>query len=178
MKKIVFALVALSISMGVMAQDVQPLTTVPHVDLSRYLGKWHEISRYPNSFQKDCSDAVAEYSLRDDGDIRVVNTCRKSDGSMDQVEGVARVVDKGTGSKLNVNFVPGWLRWTGIGTGDYWIVDLDPNYLYAVVSEPKRKYLWILSRTPKLDAATYEHILMRMRELGLDPARLIDQGKV
>jgi apolipoprotein D and lipocalin family protein len=129
--------------------DVPGLRTVPKVDLARYLGTWYEIARYPNSFQKECDQATAQYSLRDDGDIDVLNTCvRKDNKKLDEAHGVAHVEDPLTNAKLTVTFLPGWLRWTGIGVGKYWIIDLGSEYEYAVVSEPKRKYLWILSRTP------------------------------
>jgi apolipoprotein D and lipocalin family protein len=137
------------------------------VDLDRYLGKWYEIARYPNRFEKDCaSDVTAQYTLRADGKIEVVNSCRQSDGKVKYSKGSAKIADRQSNAKLKVTFF--WLFY-----GNYWIIDLDPDYRYAVVSEPGRDYLWILSRTPQLDSAVYNQIAGRLREQGLDPARLI-----
>ncbi len=150
-----------------MADTNQPLITVPSVDLQRYLGKWYEIARYPNRFEKDCvSDVTANYSLRDDGKVQVVNACRKSDGEVKQSKGYAKIVEGSNNAKLKVTFF-----WPFFG--NYWVVDLDPDYRYAVVSEPKREYLWILSRTPVMDEKQYQVILLRVRELGFDTNRLI-----
>ena len=156
------------------ATELPNVVTVQKVDLSRYLGKWYEIARFPNSFQKDCNEAVAEYSLIEDQKIQVTNTCKGvKDGRLSSVTGIARVEDSVTHAKLKVNFVPSWLRWTGIGNGDYWIIDLDEGYTYAVVSEPNRKYLWILSRTPTMSQATYDSILKRLRDQHFEVSRLI-----
>ena len=157
-----------------LAGDPTPLKTVPHVNLSRYLGKWYEIARFPNSFQKDCVEAVAEYSQIEDEKIQVVNTCKEiKDGRLSSATGIARVEDPVTHAKLKVNFVPAWLRWTGIGNGDYWIIDLDEGYTYAVVSEPSRKYLWILSRTPTISQTTYNDIIKRLRDQNFEVSKLI-----
>ncbi len=145
----------------------EPLATVQHVDLNRYAGTWYEIARYPNRFQKKCaSDTKAAYSLRDNGTVGVLNSCRKSDGTITSSKGTAKVVDPATNAKLKVTFF-----WPF--SGDYWILDLAPDYSYAVVGEPRRKYLWILSRTPDMDEATYREITERIRFLGYDPARLM-----
>lgn len=145
-----------------------PLNTVARVDLNRYLGEWHEVARYPNSFQKDCYKSKAEYSLKENGDVRVLNTCRKGspDGELKSAEGTAWIMDKGTNAKLKVRFF-----WPF--SGDYWIIDLGEDYDYAVVGEPSREYLWILSRNPQMDDATYQGVLSRIRENGYDPDRLI-----
>lgn len=153
-----------------------PLPTVPSVDLRRYLGTWHEIARYPNRFQKGCEQATAHYSLLPDGTLEVRNSCLNKDGSVRSVLGQAYVADSATYAKLKVSFVPGWLRWSGVGWGDYWIVELDPDYRYAVVSEPQRKYLWILYREAAMPRALYDSLLTRLRQLGLDPERLIASG--
>jgi apolipoprotein D and lipocalin family protein len=139
---------------------------VPRVDLQRYLGKWFEIARYPNSFQKSCVDSTAEYSLREDGDIRVLNTCRTADQKIKTAEGKAWVVDRSTNAKLKVRFF-----WPF--SGDYWVIDLDPAYSYAVVGDPGRQYLWILAREPRMDPETYKGVCERVRLQGYDPGRLI-----
>jgi apolipoprotein D and lipocalin family protein len=145
-----------------------PPTVVRHVDLDRYLGKWYEIARYPNRFQKQCVASTAVYSIREDGRIRVLNACRKGslEGPLKRAEGKAWVVDETTQAKLKVQFF-----WPF--RGDYWIIDLGENYEYAVVGHPKRKYLWILSRTPQMETEVYEEILERIVRNGYDPDRLI-----
>jgi apolipoprotein D and lipocalin family protein len=140
----------LLLSVGLLAAPLAPLQTVPSVDLQRYLGVWHEIARYPNYFQKGCGQARAQYSLLADGSLEVLNTCVKPDGAQKSVLGKAKVVDAVSKAKLEVSFVPAWLRWTGLGWGNYWVVALAEDYSYAVVSEPGREYLWILNRQPAM----------------------------
>lgn len=150
-----------------------PLKTVEYVDLNRYAGKWYEIAKYPNRFQRNCNEATAEYMPLQNGKIQVLNTCRKAkNGQLKDILGVATVKDTETNAKLSVTFLPAWLRWTGIGAGKYWVIDLEPNYEYAVVSEPKRNYLWILSRSPNMKRATYDAILEKIVAQGLDPERI------
>ncbi|MCB9850213.1 MAG: lipocalin family protein [Phycisphaerales bacterium] len=143
------------------------LPTVESVDLARYAGKWYEIARYPNFFEPDCVGVTAEYTLRDDGRVDVLNTCRKLtlDGEVETIEGIARTVDGSSNAKLRVSFFPPF-------EGDYWIIELDKNYEYAVVGEPSRSFLWILSREPELDSETYAAILANLPNLNYDPDRL------
>jgi apolipoprotein D and lipocalin family protein len=152
---------------GAFTQSYPPLATVDYVDLDRYQGTWYEIARYPNSFERGCTGVTAQYAPLPDGRIRVVNKCRKSslNGPVDRQIGVARVVDRTTNAKLKVQFF-----WPF--EGDYYIIDLDPDYQYAVVGEPSRKFFWILSRTPSMDAATFDAILARMPDWRYDPDRL------
>lgn len=143
-----------------------PLDSVPKVDLNRYLGRWYEIAKYPNRFERKCeSNVTATYGLRPDGKISVVNRCTTREGKISQSSGWAKVVDKQSGSKLKVTFC-----WPFFG--DYWIIDLGPNYEYAVIGEPSRKYLWILSRTPKMDDALYAELTKRVADKGYDASRL------
>jgi apolipoprotein D and lipocalin family protein len=146
---------------------LSPVQTVDHVDLSRYVGTWYEIASYPQSFQEGCTGTTATYTLREDGEIDVLNRCRKGSlqGEEDSAEGRARVIDTKTNAKLEVSFF--WPFW-----GDYWIIDLDSEYQYAVVGHPSRDYLWILSREPILDSTTYEQILGRLRTQGYQTERL------
>jgi apolipoprotein D and lipocalin family protein len=148
------------------AQD-KPLEVVDHVDLERYLGTWYEIATIPQRFQKGCVGVTATYSLRTDGKIRVINRCRKEtlDGPLRDVEGKAWVVDKTTNAKLKVQFF-----WPF--SGDYWIIELDPDYRWAVVGHPKRNYLWILSRTPRIDPALYDDLIDRIGNKGYDIAKI------
>jgi len=157
-------LMALVASAGVATAKEPELTAVDSVELDRYLGEWHEIASYPAWFQRNCTAVTAHYSLRDDGLIEVVNSCRKGslDGKLKQSTGRAKVVDTNTNAKLKVSFFgPFW--------GKYWIIDLDPDYQWAVVGEPNRKYLWILSRTRSMDEVVYEQILARLPNKGYDP---------
>lgn len=145
-----------------------PLATVARVDLSRYLGTWFEIANFPQSFQRGCTATTATYTLRPDGEIDVLNRCRKGsiDGKEKTALGRARVVDRTTNAKLEVSFFrPFW--------GDYWIVDLADDYSYAVVGHPGRDYLWILSRTPTMPEATYQAIVRRLEAQGYETSRLV-----
>lgn len=128
------------------------LETVSKVELDRYLGKWYEIAHLPAGFQNGCNQTTATYSLRENGTIFVLNECTKN-GKYKKAEGTAKVADKQTGAKLKVTFF--WLFY-----GDYWIIKLGENYDYAVVGTPNRKYLWILSRIPKLD----EKLFLELKE--------------
>ena len=145
-----------------------PMRVVPSVDLTRYAGKWYEIARLPNRFQRDCaSDTTASYALRPDGRITVVNTCRTSEGRVKSATGTARVASgKEPNTKLKVTFF--WPFY-----GNYWIIDLDPDYKWAVVGEPARKYFWILSREPRLDDTLYQQILGRAKQQGYDVGPLV-----
>jgi len=136
------------------------LEVVSHVELSRYTGTWYEIARYPNRFQKGCTDTSAAYKLGSDGSLRVLNSCVKN-GALDTAKGKARVVDPTTNAKLKVSFF-----WPF--SGDYWIIDLGADYDYAVVSGPDRQYLWILARSPQMEDALYGQILKRLKEQGFD----------
>ena len=149
------------------AASAPPLPTVAHVDLSRYLGRWFEIARYPNRFERKCDrNVTAEYAMKENGRIRVVNTCLTARGRPDRAEGAALVVDKSTNAKLKVTFF--WPFY-----GNYWVIDLGPNYEYAVVGEPSRRYLWILSRSPTMQDATYRDLLSRLAAKGYDPQKLM-----
>ncbi len=148
-------------------RGLPPLDTVAHVDLGRYAGTWFEIASFPQRFQAGCVATRAEYTPAADGTITVVNTCRdqRLDGPERSVTGSARVVDAATNAKLAVTF-----QWPF--RGDYWIVDLDRDYRWAVVGHPSRDYLWILARTPRLDGDTYAAIVGRLQQRGYDTGRL------
>lgn len=144
-----------------------PLETVSSVDLGRYSGRWYEIAKYPNFFQRNCAGkTTAEYSASPDGSIRVVNQSTDKKGKPIRVVGRATVVPRSENTKLKVNF-------GGPFAGAYWIVGLDEkNYSWAVVGHPSRQFLWILARQPRLPAETYAQILKIVTERGYDPARL------
>jgi apolipoprotein D and lipocalin family protein len=166
------ALIAVVLAAGAVSA-AEPLQTVGTIDLARYAGQWHEVARYPNRFQQQCvAETTATYALRDDGKVSVVNRCRTRDG-YDEVSGVARRVD-GRTDRLQVSFLPEALRWLPIGWGDYWVIELAPDYRYAVVGEPSRQYLWVLSRTPTLSPEDRRAIESRLPAHGYDAARLVD----
>lgn len=141
------------------------LEVVSSVDVNEYLGTWYEIARYPNSFQKSCERSWVEYSLRDDSDIQVINKCIKFDGKLSKIKGKAWIYDESTNAKLKVQFF-----WPF--RANYWIIDLGENYEYAVVSEPRRKFLWILSRTKSMPEEQYQQILQRLTDKGFDISKL------
>jgi apolipoprotein D and lipocalin family protein len=109
---------------------------------------------------------TANYTMRTDGQIEVINRCRNASGEYATAKGKAKIVDKKTSAKLKVTFF--WPFY-----GDYWILDLGPDYEYAVVGEPGRKYLWILSRSPRMDEALYQQILRKMAGQGFNTEMMI-----
>lgn len=169
------AILGAGLSLAACTAPPEPSAATPkpveRLDLARYLGTWHEIARYPNRFQTQCTGAsTATYSLRADGDVRVVNRCRVADGSQDEAEAVARPV--GT-ARLQVRFAPWWLSWLPGVWGDYWVIDLDPDYRLAAVSDPTRRYLWILARSPQVAPEALEALLARLRAQGFDTTALL-----
>lgn len=160
MKYLLGIILCLSIS----SCSMKPLETVQHVDIEKYMGRWYEIAAFPQRFEKGCSCTIAEYSLKENGTVRVRNSCRKGDGNKVSV-GKAKITDKGTNAKLKVTFF--WPFW-----GKYWIVDLADDYSYTVVGHPNRKYLWILSRKPKMDEGLYQEILSRIDKMGYDTTKI------
>lgn len=145
----------------------QELKTVSKVDLNKYSGKWYEIASYPQSFQKGCHCTTAEYTISEKGYVVVENRCNKDsvNGKQSYIKGKAFVEKNSENAKLKVQFF-----WPF--KGKYWIIDLDDDYSYAVVSHPNRKYLWILSRTPKMNEEVYQQIIFRLKENGFDLTKL------
>jgi apolipoprotein D and lipocalin family protein len=176
MKTLIIILATVAATQFALAQEkpMPELKVVPSVDLQKYAGTWYEIARLPNKFQKDCAgDVTATYTLDEDG-IEVVNRCRKENGERTEAKGRARLADKnGPNTKLKVRFAPAILSWLPFVWGNYWIIDLATDYSYAVIGEPNRKYLWILSRTRTLDESTLKGILSRIREQGYDTGQLV-----
>ncbi|MCW3837577.1 lipocalin family protein [Sphingomonas canadensis] len=133
------------------------------VDLTRYLGTWYELARHENRYQKGLDACTAEYSLRGDGEIRIVNRGRVwPDGEVHEVRGRAIVADEDMGAKLRVSF------FGPLYTGDYWVLDHGEEYEWAIVGEPEGRFLWVLAREPKLETAEFEAILKRVEQLGYD----------
>lgn len=153
--------------MNIFSQQDTP-KTVKYVDIKKYAGLWYEIAKIPNRFQKQCvKGTTALYELKENGEIRVINSCYDKDNELDKTEGVARIVDNKSNAKLEVSFFS-ILGWRPIW-GDYWIIGLDENYQWAIVGTPSRKYGWILSRTPKLDETTMNKIFEILKDQGYNP---------
>ncbi|NVO00098.1 MAG: lipocalin family protein [Geobacteraceae bacterium] len=144
-----------------------PLQTAEKVDLQKYMGVWHEISRLEHGFQKHCIGSGAEYKLAADNEVEVLNSCTdERDGRRREAKGRAWSVDPVNNSKLKVSFF-----WPF--RGDYWIIELGENYRYSVVGSPDRKYLWILGREPELDESLYQKIVERLRTQGFPVDSLV-----
>jgi apolipoprotein D and lipocalin family protein len=150
-----------------------PLQTVAAIQVPRYMGVWFEIAKYPNSFQKKCvANTQATYSLLADNTVRVVNRCTESDGKVKEAIGTARQIGEASSPRLKVRFAPAWLSFLPMVWGDYWVIDLDPDYKLVAVSEPERNYLWVLSRTPKVEPQAYQQLLGRLQSKGFELSKL------
>lgn len=162
------------LSLPAAAPAAEPVfSSVPRLDISRYAGQWHEIAHLPNRFEADCvGDITATYTLRAVGRVGVRNACLGKDRGQIVAEGEARRV-AGQPGQLQVRFAPGWLSWLPWVWSDYWVIDLDPDYTWAVVGEPDREYFWILSREPSMDRALFEAIKLRASQLGYDLSNLV-----
>jgi apolipoprotein D and lipocalin family protein len=163
-----------------LANEPPPLATISALDVPRYMGRWYEIAKYPNRFQRKCvADTSAEYKLEPDGRVQVTNRCRMESGEWNEAVGVARQIGDASSPKLEVRFAPAWLSFIPAVWGNYWIIDLDPEYQLVAISEPRREYLWVLSRTPQVGQDAYSALLERLRRLGFDASRLESsaQGK-
>jgi apolipoprotein D and lipocalin family protein len=164
MKKSICTFIYLLLSSLAIAQTLQ---TVPIVDLKKYAGKWYEIASFPQRFQKGCTSTTATYTLTDKDYVEVENSCNKVsvDGKESSAKGKAFVEANSGNAKLKVQFF-----WPF--KGKYWIIDLADDYSYAVVGHPNRKYLWILSRTAKMDENIYQQIISRIKEKGFDLTKI------
>lgn len=163
-----FFVAAALIAISAYAQDSKtaPLSTVDYVDIDRYAGTWYEIARLPMPYQNQCAaNVTAEYRPNDDGTITVINRCQKVDGNWSVAEGLAKATSEDN-SQLTVTFLPKIIRWLPIGQAPYWVMGLDDEYQTAMVGQPDRKYLWLLSRTPVMDSATYTAYLDKAKAEG------------
>jgi len=163
MLRILLGALALCLSLNAPAQE--PVAIVPSVDLTRYIGSWFEIASFPMFFQRNCiGDTTATYTPRSEGVVNVRNRCR-TDSGFDEANGSATVVEGSNNSRLKVSFF-----WPF--KADYWVIGLDPEYRWAVVGNPNRKYLWVLSRTPQLPEPLMQAALQAAREQGFDLTQL------
>ncbi|SNR60045.1 MULTISPECIES: lipocalin family protein [Hymenobacter] len=174
-RPVLFTAIAATVATGVAAYSYArrklqaPLATVAHVDLHKYAGLWYEVARLPTRYEKGCQHVTAHYKLQPDGKVKVLNTCHKNglEGPVETATGTARVVDPVTNAKLKVSFF-----WPF--EGDYWILELDhADYRYALVGEPSRKSLWILSRTPHLERSIRDRLVAYGRGLGFPVEKLV-----
>lgn len=174
------AVVTSTASPVAMASETAPLQSIGNLDVPRYMGTWFEIAKYPNSFQKKCiGNTRADYSLQTDGKVTVLNRCAQDNGQTSEALGEARQIGNSSSPKLEVRFAPAWLSFLPFVWGNYWVIDLDADYQLAAVSEPKREYLWVLSRTPEVNPKAYEALLARLEKKGFDLKKLekTPQGK-
>lgn len=167
-RAILFLVVSVFISCGQTTQknSGMDVSTLKELDLDRYLGTWYEIARFDHRFERNLEGVTATYSMRDDGKIKVVNQGYKGslDGELDTAVGKAKFTsDPG---KLKVSFF--WFFY-----GDYFVLELDPDYRWVLIGSSSPNYLWILSRTPQLDEATKQHILDKAASRGYDTSKLI-----
>lgn len=140
------------------------------VDLTRYLGLWHEVARYEQSFQRGCQASIAEYALRPDGKVSIRNSCHLASGGTNSVNGKAKIVDPVTNAKLKVSFFGPFY------TGDYWILDHAEDYSWSIVGEPSGRALWLLARPADPDEAFVAALIQRARDLGYDISMLVRSG--
>lgn len=173
--KIIIAAIAAGIT-HLAAAQLAPLEPISSLDLQKYQGTWYEIAKYPNRFQTQCvKSTVVKYAVQPSGTVEVINACDEKNGGKTSVTGEARRVgaDKNPQSAtLKVRFAPAWLSWLPFVWGDYWVVALDPQYQWSVVSEPGRELLWVLARGKQLDAATWTTIESAIKQRGFDLTKL------
>lgn len=157
--------------------DAPQLQAVAPIELQRYMGLWYEQARLPNRFQRECAGQVtARYGLRADGRVDVLNRCTTADGTVKEALGEARTVavnGQPDAGQLEVRFAPDWLSWLPAVWGDYWILRLEPDYSAALVGTPDRKYLWVLSREPRLAPERLTELLEHARTAGFPVAQIV-----
>jgi len=168
-----FLLIFIGASQVSAQQADQTVKTIAALDVPRYLGTWYEIAKFPNWFQKKCvGNTKAVYTAKPDGNLRVLNSCKTANGETSEAEGAARQIGAKDSPRLEVRFAPEWLSFLPLVWGDYWVIDLDSQYQVAAVSDPRREYLWVLSRTPQLDPKVYEDLLLRLKQQQFDVRKL------
>jgi apolipoprotein D and lipocalin family protein len=150
-----------------------PVNTIATLDVPRYMGTWYEIAKFPNRFQAKCvANTRARYLAQTDGSVQVLNSCITADGSTIDALGLAKQIGTATSPKLQVRFAPVWLSWLPMVWGDYWVIDLDADYQLAAVSDSKREYLWVLSRTPQVNDKAYGALMERLKSQHFEVEKL------
>ena len=174
-KIVVGGAVLVGLGMATMAYaQTKPLHVVEKVELDKYLGVWYEVARKPMYFQNKCDrDVSATYTLNENGNIAVDNRCYAQDGKLNQSSGEAFVQNAPFNSKLKVSFLPESIRWLPVGRGDYWILKIADDYQTVLVGEPKRKYMWVLSRSAQPDPAVVKEYLDYSQSVGFDLSDII-----
>ena len=163
----------LTLAIPIATQATQ-VKSIDQLDINQYVGSWYEIAKLPNWFQRNCAqNTKATYKLINPAEIQVLNQCQAANGEMIQALGMARPRPNGLPAQLEVRFAPSWLGWMPLVWGDYWVLDLDPQYQLAAVGDPSKKYLWILSRTPQLEPAVIVQLRDKALAWGLPFERLI-----
>ena len=158
-------LAAFFVTIGCSAGETKTtVTTVKSVDLQRYSGTWYEQASYPQFFEKGCTNVKATYTSKN-GYIEVFNQSIKK-GKPNNIKGKAFVVENSGNAKLKVQFF-----WPF--KGNYWIIGLADDYSWALVSDPNRKTLWILSRTPKMDVVLYNSLINKLVEKGFKKEKIV-----
>ena len=178
--KQVWCVTALAVAAwGVAAQTtatpapLPPVSTIATLDVPRYMGTWYEIAKFPNRFQAKCvANTRARYLAQTDGSVQVLNSCITADGSTIDALGLAKQIGTATSPKLQVRFAPVWLSWLPMVWGDYWVIDLDADYQLAAVSDSKREYLWVLSRTPQVNDKAYGALMERLKSQHFEVEKL------
>ena len=172
MKSVILKIMLGSMALATYATESE-LHSIPALDVPRYMGTWYEIAKYPNRFQKKCmKDTRADYVLLASGALQVTNRCTTDTGEVDVVVGAGRQVGDARSPKLQVRFAPAWLSFIPMVWGNYWVIDLDPEYQLVAVSEPKREYLWVLARTPSVNPRTYAELVARLETMGFDSRKI------
>ena len=167
------AIILATLAIALAISDAKPLTVVNNLDPLKYAGRWFEIARLPNRFQARCAgDVTAEYQVRSEGGFGVVNRCRNAAGDISDASGVARSTNGAPTSVLKVRFAPAFLSMLSFVWGDYQVIALDDGHTYSVVGTPDRKYLWILSRQPRMAPGQYDQLIELARTQGFAVERL------
>ncbi|NNG80750.1 MULTISPECIES: lipocalin family protein [Acinetobacter Taxon 24D] len=150
------------------------LHTVEKIELDKYLGVWYEVARKPMYFQNKCDrDVSAIYTLNENGNIGVDNRCYTKDGQLNESVGEAFIQNAPFNTKLKVSFLPESVRWLPVGRGDYWVLKIDDAYQTVLVGEPRRRYLWVLSRSAQPNQAVVKEYLDYAQSIGYDISDVI-----
>ena len=164
-----FILMGISVTSCNAQKSMIDNTVVKELNLQKYLGTWHEIARYDHVFERGLVGVTANYSLRDDGKIKVLNSGYKNslEGKFSQAIGKAKIPDpENAPAKLKVSFFLFFY-------GDYFVMELDKDYQWAVIGSSSDKYLWILSRDAQMENELYSELLQKLEKRGYDVSKLI-----